>query len=154
MRRPAISVLSLAAAGAITAGLAFVPWYAVDTPAGTLTTSGVAASPEIWTLVAVGAGIVALAVALAVGPPDVRGARRVGLLCAIPATALAAAWAIANALSVPVGLDVALAGRPGVGVAPDLLDVQVRPAAWLAAAAALIAGMAVMLRLLEEPPAA
>jgi hypothetical protein len=151
--RPRVSVLCLAAAGAVTAALAFLPWYRVDTPAGSLTESGVAATPELWTLPVVGAAAVGLALVLVALPAPLTGARRVATLCIVPAAGLAVAWAVENAVSVPVGLDIAVPGQPAARLAADLLQVDVRPAAYLAAAAAAIAGMAAILRLLEEPPA-
>ncbi|MEW6583811.1 MAG: hypothetical protein AB1416_13735, partial [Actinomycetota bacterium] len=64
MSRPRVSVLSLAASGAVTGLLAFLPWYEVDTPAGRLTASGVRAAPELWTLPAVGVAVFAVALVL------------------------------------------------------------------------------------------
>jgi hypothetical protein len=52
-------------AGLATAGLPFLVWYSVDTPRGLVTSTGVDATAELWSLVALG-GLIAVAGGLAI----------------------------------------------------------------------------------------
>ena len=144
-----VALAAMALAGVATAGLAFSTWYAVRTPSGRLTTSGVKAAGELWILLALGGLIALAAVALAVDAR--RGAvARVLALVVVAAGALAVGVALENALNPSVGLEVVEATGPAARVAPELVQVDVRPAAYLAVAAAAVAAMAGLVRLMEE----
>jgi len=140
-----VAVVSMVTGGLVTAGLPFLVWYAIETPEGLLTATGVEATPELWSLVGLG-GLIALA-GVAVGAGRGGGAL---VLAVAGASALAAGWALENALHVPVGLLVTEPGGTPGRVAQDLVTVDVQPTAYLAAAAAAVAGMAALLRRLEE----
>jgi hypothetical protein len=140
-----VAVVSMVVGGLVTAGLPFLVWYAIDTPAGHLTATGVQATPELWSLVALGALIALVGVAVGAG----RGSGTL-VLIVVGASGVAVGWALENALNVPVGLLVTEPGGTPGRVANDLVRVDVQPAAYLAAAAAAIAGMAALLRRLEE----
>ena len=136
---------ALVVSGLATAGLPFLVWYAVDTPRGTVTATGLQATSELWSLVVFG-GLIALAgLAAAAGS----GGRTLALMV-LGAAAICVGWALENAVNVPVGLILEESGGISFRVADDLVDVHVQPAAYLAAAAAAIGGMAAMLRRLEE----
>jgi hypothetical protein len=144
-----VGLVAMALAGAATAGLAFSTWYEVRTPSGRLAAAGVEAAAELWILPGLG-GLIALA-ALALAVDARRGpAARVLTLAVVVAGALAVGVALESALRPPVGLEVVeAAGRAG-RVAPELVGVDVRPGAYLSAAAAAAAAMAGLARLLEE----
>lgn len=140
-----VAVLVMIMAGAATAGLPFVAWYAVDTPRGVVTATGVEAASELWTLVVLGGAIAFLGFLAARGPCTIAQ-----VVFVAGAAAICVAWAVENALNVPVGLLVVEPGGSAGRVADDLVEVRVQPSAYLAASAAALSGMAVMLRRLED----
>jgi hypothetical protein len=140
-----VAGLIVLVAGLATAGLPFLAWYAVDTPRGVVTSTGVDATAELWSLVALGA-LIAVAGGLAVAG---RWSPETVVFVAM-AAAICVAWSVENALNVPVGLLVVEPGGSAGRVADDLVEVHVQPSAYLAASAAAIAGMAAMLRRLDQ----
>lgn len=140
-----LSAAALVVSGLATAGVPFLVWFAVDTPRGTVTATGVGATSEIWSLVVFGGFIVLAGLATAAG----RGGGALALAVA-GAAAMCVGWALENALNVPVGLVLVERGGVSTRVADDLVAVHVQPTAYLAAAAAAIGGMAALLRRLEE----
>jgi hypothetical protein len=131
--------------GLIAAGLPFLAWYAVETPRGTLTATGVAGTAELWSLPVLGGLIAVAGVFAATG----RWGRSPAIFVTL-AAAICVAWAVENAVNVPVGLLLVEPGGSAGRVADDLVEVSVQPSAYMAAAAAAIAGMAAMVRRLDQ----
>ena len=140
-----ISTLTFMVSGIATAGLPFLAWFAYDTPRGRVTATGVDATPELWSLVVLGAFIALAGLALVAERGGAALALAVGA-----AAAICVGWAIENALNVPVGLLVVDPAGEASRVADGLVPVHVLPAAYLAAAAAALGGMAAMLHRLER----
>jgi hypothetical protein len=132
-------------AGLATAGLPFLTWYSVAAPAGDVTATGVDASAELWSLVALGGVLVGVGVAAARERYGVAA-----MVVALVATAICVGWVVENALNAPVGLSFVGVSGMATPVADDLVRTQVQPAAWLAAAAAAIGGMAAIVARLDQ----
>lgn len=131
--------------GIAAGGLPFLAWYAVETPRGTVTATGLAGTAELWSLPVLG-GLIAVAGLLAATG---RWSRQTTAFVTL-AAAICVAWAVENAVNVPVGLLIVEPGGSAGRVADDLVEVTVQPSAYMAASAAAIAGMAAMVRRLDQ----
>lgn len=131
--------------GLVAAGLPFLAWYAIETPRGTVTVTGVAGTAELWSLPVLGGLIAGAGVLAAMG----RWSRSLVVFVTLAAS-ICVAWAVENAVNVPVGLLVVEPGGSVGRVADDLVEVSVQPTAYMAASAAAIAAMAAMVRRLDQ----
>lgn len=121
----------LTALGALIGVAPFLHWYRIDVPGRDLPVSGVDAAGELWSLLPLGAVLVAVGLAIAVAVPDPsrRPARWLGATAAI-AGAFATAWALRSTLDVQ-----AVAVPLGVATAP-LAPLAPQPLAFITAGAA------------------
>lgn len=143
MRRVTAAVIVIG--GLAAAGLPFLVWYTIETPRGTVTATGLDGTAELWSLPLLG-GLIAVAGLIAATG---RWGRQATVFVTL-AAAICVAWAVENAVNVPVGLLIVEPGGSAGRVADDLVEVTVQPSAYMAASAAAIAGMAAIVRRLDQ----
>lgn len=150
---PRARALGLAAVGCglLLCILPSLEWYSADLPTGTATLTGYGASATTWMLPVAGGLMIISGLLAAWWRPatGTRVARILGSLVIVSAV-VGVVWAARAALAPGIEVVAERAGQSAAALEGDW-SVVVLPAAWIAVAAAALAGMAGILLLTVRP---
>lgn len=140
-----------AACGLLLCILPVLAWYSADLPTGSDSLTGYGASAATWVLPVAGVILIAVGVLCVWWRPatGTRVARILGALVVVAAV-VGVVWATRAALAPGIEVVAERAGKPSARLNGDW-SVTVLPAAWIAIAAAAMAGMVGILLLTARP---